>query len=140
MTVPATGYPAGVATPDPFLIKYYGQSHSQPADAPLGTVTKKDTFALCIPEAWPYGLDINYRMLKISELKQAQGFPADYTLTPSTKGEQKKLIGNAVPVGLATSLVEHVLANDARSLDDYGGGVTPDSDVEVPSYQEVADD
>ena len=43
-----------------------------------------------------YGIvDISMRMLRISELKQIQGFPKDYILV-GTQEEQKKYLGNAV--------------------------------------------
>lgn len=43
-----------------------------------------------------YGIsDIKMRMLKVSELKVIQGFPADYTLY-GNQSDQKKFIGNSV--------------------------------------------
>jgi DNA (cytosine-5)-methyltransferase 1 len=51
-----------------------------------------------------YGIvDIKMRMLKIPELKMIMGFPKDYTLI-GTQAEQKKQIGNAVEVTMATVL------------------------------------
>ncbi len=51
-----------------------------------------------------YGIiDIKMRMLLIKELKRIQGFPEDYILI-GTKTEQKKYIGNAVEVTMATAL------------------------------------
>jgi len=44
--------------------------------------------------------DIKMRMLKVQELKEIMGFPADYTLI-GTQAEQKKYIGNAVEVNMA---------------------------------------
>ena len=44
--------------------------------------------------------DIKMRMLKIQELKEIMGFPADYTLI-GRQDEQKKYIGNAVEVNMA---------------------------------------
>lgn len=53
-----------------------------------------------------YGiLDIKMRMLRIPELKKIMGFPEDYNLI-GTQAEQKKFIGNAVEVNVATALVE----------------------------------
>lgn len=53
-----------------------------------------------------YGIiDIKMRMLKILELKQIQGFPADYVLH-GTKADQKKFIGNAVEVNQAKVILE----------------------------------
>lgn len=51
-------------------------------------------------------LDIHYRMLKLSELKLAQGFPKDYILDPNSETVAKKHIGNAVHVDCAHALVE----------------------------------
>lgn len=53
-----------------------------------------------------YGIiDIMMRMLRIPELKKIMGFPEDYVLM-GTQAEQKKYIGNAVEVHMATALVE----------------------------------
>lgn len=53
-----------------------------------------------------YGIiDIKMRMLRIPELKKIMGFPEDYILV-GTQAEQKKFIGNAVEVNVATALVE----------------------------------
>ncbi len=53
-----------------------------------------------------YGiLDIKMRMLRIPELKKIMGFNEDYILI-GTQAEQKKFIGNAVEVNIATALVE----------------------------------
>ncbi|MHB9286772.1 DNA cytosine methyltransferase [Halobacteriales archaeon Cl-PHB] len=125
----------GLATP--FFVEYYGQSDSAPVDAPLPTVTTKDRHALCVPEAWPWGLDVRYRMLQPDELKRAQGFPADYDLAGETKKAVTKQIGNAVPVHLASALCKHLLVSENPSLSTYGGGIQPSPDVEVPSYEEV---
>ena len=106
---------------------------------PLPTQPASDRFALCVPELWPWGLDVRYRMLHPAELKQAQGFPADYEIT-GTKAEQTKQIGNAVPVGLAKALIEHVLTAEAPSLGTYGGGISREENATVPDYEEVASD
>lgn len=51
-----------------------------------------------------YGIiDIKMRMLKIPELKQIMGFPKNYTLV-GTQAQQKKYIGNAVEVSIASAL------------------------------------
>lgn len=53
-----------------------------------------------------YGIiDIKMRMLRIPELKKIMGFPEDYILV-GTQAEQKKFIGNAVEVCVATAMVE----------------------------------
>ena len=53
-----------------------------------------------------YGIvDIKMRMLRIPELKQIMGFPANYQLV-GTQADQKKYIGNAVEVNMARVLCE----------------------------------
>lgn len=53
-----------------------------------------------------YGIvDIKMRMLRIPELKKIMGFPENYILI-GTQAEQKKFIGNAVEVTVATAIVE----------------------------------
>lgn len=53
-----------------------------------------------------YGIvDIKMRMLRIPELKMIMGFPKDYILIGS-QADQKKFIGNAVEVKVATAIVE----------------------------------
>jgi len=62
-----------------------------------------------------YGIiDIKMRMLRIPELKKIMGFPEDYILV-GTQAEQKKFIGNAVEVTVATALVE-ATANGVKQL------------------------
>ena len=72
-----------------------------PVDEPLPTVTTRDRFALVVPDALSYGLDIRFRMLQPRELAAAMGFPSDYEFA-GNKTETTKQIGNAVPVNLAT--------------------------------------
>ena len=50
-------------------------------------------------------INIYMRMLSATELKQAQGFPIDYTLV-GTQTEQKKFIGNAVECHMSQALCE----------------------------------
>jgi DNA (cytosine-5)-methyltransferase 1 len=139
MTVTARkAAPAGLATP--FLVDYHGQSDVRALSRPLGTVETKDRYALCVPEAWPWGLDIGYRMLQPRELKQAQGFPADYHLAGDTKAKVTAQIGNAVPVNLARTLAGHLLVDETPSLSTYGCGITPTDGVDVPRYTEVLSD
>ncbi|MFW5903723.1 MAG: DNA cytosine methyltransferase, partial [Halolamina sp.] len=140
MTVPASKpAPAGLATPAvyPFLDDYQGPA--APVDAPIGTLTARDRFALAVPELWPWGIDVRYRMLQPRELKRAQGFPADYEIS-GTKADRVGQIGNAVPVTLARTLTTHVLTTTDPDLGTYGGGVRADPDAEIPDYEEVVSD
>jgi DNA (cytosine-5)-methyltransferase 1 len=121
----------------PFIDDYEGPA--KPLDQPLGTVTSRDRFALCVPEMWPWGLDIRYRMLQPDELKQAQGFPADYEIV-GTKQNRTEQIGNAVPVNMAKALCTHALTPGDPDLGTYGGGISDDGGAGVPSYDEVTAD
>lgn len=109
----------------------------KPLTEPLGTVTTTDKFSLCTSELWPHGFDVRYRMLEAVELKQAQGFDADYTLT-GVKDDKKRLIGNAVPVNLAKNLCEHLLTTTSPNLGSFGGGLNKESNVDIPPYEEVS--
>ena len=100
----------------PFIDDYEGPPAS--LSEPLGTVTSRDRFALCLPELYPWGLDIRYRMLQPRELKRAQGFPDDYEIR-GNKTETTRQIGNAVPVTLAKRLVESLLSSSEPALTDY---------------------
>jgi DNA (cytosine-5)-methyltransferase 1 len=91
-----------------FLVEYYGNSDTQPVEDPLPTVTTKDRHALCVPDLYPYGLDLRYRMLQPRELAAAQGFPDEYDFA-GNKTETTKQIGNAVPVNLGKALVTQLL-------------------------------
>lgn len=138
-TVTAQNHDGRLVTP--FLVQYNGEpKHSaKRIDEPLPTLSTKARYALCDPQVYPYGIDLRYRMLDPPETKQAQGFPADYELTPSNKGDKRTLIGNAVPVGMATTLCEHILAAETASLSTFGAGLS-ESDVDIPEYEEVVSD
>lgn len=105
----------------PFLVEYYGNSDTADIEEPLPTVTTKDRHALCVPDLYPWGLDLRYRMLQPHELAAAQGFPADYEFV-GNKGERTEQIGNAVPVNLAQALVTEALTRHAPSLQDHNSG------------------
>jgi DNA (cytosine-5)-methyltransferase 1 len=124
-TVTATGSDPYVTRP--YLIQYNGQSASQPTDEPLPTVTTRDRFALCVPDLYPWGLDIRYRMLQPRELAAAMGFPESYEFC-GTKTETTEQIGNAVPVNLARALVENILVDDAPSLSTFTDPATAATD------------
>lgn len=110
----------------PFLVEYYGNGGSQPVDEPLPTVTTKDRFALVVPELYPLGLDVRFRMLQPRELAAAMGFPDDYEFA-GNKTETTEQIGNAVPVSLAKSLCRTLLTASEPTLEGYG------SSEEVPA-------
>jgi len=102
----------------PFLVEYYGNGYSNSVDKPLPTVTTRDRFALVVPEAFPFGLDIRFRMLQPRELAAAMGFPPDYEFA-GNKTETTKQIGNAVPVNLAKALTKQLLVGEEPSLQTF---------------------
>ncbi|MFC6720864.1 DNA cytosine methyltransferase [Natrialbaceae archaeon GCM10025810] len=124
----------------PFLVEYYGNSTAASIDDPLPTVTTKARHALIVPECYPWGLDLRYRLLEPDETKQAQGFPADYEIVGDTKKSIRKQIGNAVPVNMAAALCRHVLTTEMPSLSTFGGGIQADPGAEIPPYEEVIGD
>jgi len=121
-TVTATGSQPGLI--QPFIDEFYGQGTPNSINEPLPTVTTKDRFALVIPECYPFGLNIRYRMLKPQELAAAQGFPSDYEFV-GNKTETTEQIGNAVPVSLAKSLCKHLLTSHDPTLFSFTDGETP---------------
>jgi DNA (cytosine-5)-methyltransferase 1 len=115
-TVTAKNHDGHVVTP--YLVQYYGQSDAVGIDEPLPTVTTRDRFALVLPEHYPWGLDIRFRMLQPRELAAAMGFPPDYEFA-GNKTETVEQIGNAVPVNLAKSLCGRLLAGRDPTLSSF---------------------
>jgi DNA (cytosine-5)-methyltransferase 1 len=114
----------------PFVVNYQGRPRG--VDEPLPTVVGSDTLALCTPEAYPWGLDVRYRMLQPRETMQAQGFPPDYELAASTKSGKRELIGNAVPAGLAKSLTGVLFEpTEQPTLNRFGATPEPAADASV---------
>jgi DNA (cytosine-5)-methyltransferase 1 len=118
LTIPTSKRPAGLASPE--LVPFLDDCQGPPLATaiPLGTQTATEKYALVVPEHYPWGLDVTYRMLQPHELKQAQGFPEDYEIA-GTKPERTEQIGNAVPVTLAKALVESLLTDALSTLMDY---------------------
>jgi DNA (cytosine-5)-methyltransferase 1 len=94
-----------------FLITYYGadgkpETQKQSLDAPLGTVTTRDRFALVTVNGVEHEItDIATRMLAPRELFRAQGFRVTYDLSGLTKTQQIALCGNSVCPPVAEALV-----------------------------------
>lgn len=107
-----------------FLLRYNGTNIGQRLDAPLGTATTKERFAMVQVHGVPHVItDIGMRMLHWRELAAAQGLPADYRWTgPDGEhlGKTKiiRLIGNSVSPPPATALLRSVLgiAHTERGL------------------------
>lgn len=70
----------------------------RPASEPVTTLTTKPG------QLW-WVRDGMYRLWTDDERKQAHGFPATYDLCGATKAEAAKLIGNAVPIGMARAVI-----------------------------------
>lgn len=116
-----------------FLVKYYGtEIDAHGLDAPLGTVTTRDRFAVVTVtiDAVTFVLvDIGMRMLEPRELANAQGFPRDYILDPVCwyvtdtgnrkhgrlpKSQQIAKIGNAVCPVMSEALVRANISAEMR--------------------------
>lgn len=91
----------------PYLIQYHGATRPGAervwdVERPAPTIDTSNRLALVIPGFDGVAFDIRYRMLRVDELARAQGF-VDYKFT-GTKKDQKRQIGNAVPVNTAKAL------------------------------------
>ena len=91
-----------------FLVVYYGTDGSggwQTLDRPLRTITTIDRFALIRHD----GNEPRIRMLQVPELKRAMGFDEDFNLSPNSRRDRIRLLGNGVcpPVmeGIVNSLI-----------------------------------
>jgi DNA (cytosine-5)-methyltransferase 1 len=99
-----------------FLIKYYGNEEGgHGLDAPIGTVTTLDRFAVVtvtIDTVTYVIVDIGMRMLTRRELANAQGFPRGYILDPIGPNGKPlsisssiRMIGNSVCPDVPDALV-----------------------------------
>lgn len=129
----------GKAVIQPFLKQYNGTGTAEAIDEPLTTVTTKHRQGLAvvtfgqrmddlrgrfahrpamislINTMEELGIfDIGYRMLENDELKQAQGFPADYQIM-GTKAEVTKQIGNSVHTAVARAICQAIGGAGRRS-------------------------
>lgn len=116
-TVTAKNHDGHLVTP--YLVEYYGNGGAKAIDEPLPTVTTKDRFGLVVPELFPWGLDVLFRMLRPDELAAAQGFPEDYEFAGGTKSSVTEQIGNAVPVNLATELCRQLLLDGGPTIESF---------------------
>jgi DNA (cytosine-5)-methyltransferase 1 len=122
-TVTAKNHDGHVVTP--YLRIYNGNSGTRPASEPLPSQPATDRFGLVVPELYPWGLDIEYRMLQPRELARAQGFPEDYGFVGDTKATVTEQIGNAVPVNLARALCSSLLDQGSPTLETFVGEGDP---------------
>lgn len=89
---------------DRFVMPYYGSGSGltgRSLDRPLGTITTRDRWAVVDGD--------KMRMLSVSEIRAAMGFPDDYQLPDSHK-LAVHLLGNAVVPVVARDLIEAVQA------------------------------
>ena len=101
-----------------FLVVYYGSDRAggwQPLERPLRTLTTVDRFGLV---RWVDGI-ATFRMLQVSELRRAMGYPDDAVLARGSRRDRVKLLGNGVcpPVmeAVVQSLVSEAAAIAGRS-------------------------
>lgn len=93
-----------VARGSRFLCAYYkserARSHTRSVDMPCGTIVTHDRFLVVNGD--------HARFLTVQEMLKLQDFPADYILC-GTASDHKKMIGNAVHVGMGEIILRSVL-------------------------------
>lgn len=86
---------------DRFLISYYGTSRGgHSLDAPIGTITTRDRYALVDGD--------RLRMLSVDEARAAMSFPSSYQL-PVNRATAMMLLGNAVAPTVSEVLCRAVM-------------------------------
>lgn len=78
-------------------------------DEPAPTICARGRVTLVVGWIRAWGIDILFRMLEPHELAAATGFPASYVFV-GNKTQKTRLIGNAVPVGMARALVRAIFS------------------------------
>ena len=95
---------AEIGKSEPFLIVYYGSDGSggwQPLDRPLRTITTLDRFALVVPTTRGHQM----RMLQVTELRRAMGYPANYNFVKGSRRDRIKMLGNGVCPPVMKSII-----------------------------------
>lgn len=86
---------------DRFLISYYGTSRGgHSLDAPIGTITTRDRYALVDGD--------RLRMLSVDEARAAMSFPESYQL-PVNRATAMMLLGNAVAPAVSQVLCSAIM-------------------------------
>ncbi len=88
-----------------FLVVYYGSDRAggwQPLDRPIRTLTTLDRFGLV---RWVNGV-ATFRMLQVSELRRAMGYPEVAMLERGSRRDRVKLLGNGVCPPVMKAVVE----------------------------------
>ena len=89
------------------LVPYYGSARGgRPLSRPVGTITTRDRYAVIDGD--------RMRMLDVSELRAAMGFPPSYPLT-GTREEQVHQLGNAVVPAVAAHVVRQLLGANTNA-------------------------
>ena len=122
LPTPTIATAGAIGLVEPFLVKYNGTSHVSSIDQPVPTVTTKPRFGLARPlitvNGEHYELDVKFRILNASELKQAMGFPPDYVLTGS-QSDQVRCVGNAVSHRLARNLIGAAITQNPNFASEF---------------------
>lgn len=88
----------------PYIVRFNNNCIGQAIDKPLGAITTKDRFALCVPlVVGDIVVDIEFRMLTYRENARAMGFDDDYEFEGNREKKMRQ-IGNAVEVHQAMAL------------------------------------
>jgi hypothetical protein len=104
----------------PFLIRYNGTGIGADLGEPLGALTTKERYALCLPVTRGYLLvDVYFRMFKPVEMARAHSYPASFAFVnaagkPASNQDATKMIGNSWPIDMGAALVVVQLAPRAR--------------------------
>lgn len=103
-----------LGTQQDFLVVYYGSDRAggwQPLDRPLRTLTTVDRFGLV---RWVDGV-ATFRMLQVSELRRAMGYPDDAVLKRGSRRDRVKLLGNGVCPPVMQAVVESLVVEAVTS-------------------------
>ncbi|GAA4824104.1 DNA cytosine methyltransferase [Sphingosinicella ginsenosidimutans] len=98
-----------------FLVVYYGSDRAggwQPLDRPIRTLTTLDRFGLV---RWVDGV-ATFRMLQVSELRRAMGYPEGAKLERGSRRDRVKLLGNGVCPPVMQTVVESLTHQAAEKL------------------------
>ena len=98
-----------------FLVVYYGSDRAggwQPLDRPIRTLTTLDRFGLV---RWVDGV-ATFRMLQVSELRRAMGYPEGAKLERGSRRDRVKLLGNGVCPPVMQAVVESLTRGAAERL------------------------
>jgi len=98
-----------------FLVVYYGSDRAggwQALDRPLRTLTTVDRFGLV---RWVDGV-ATFRMLQVSELRRAMGYPDEAVLDRGSRRDRVKLLGNGVCPPVMQAVVESLVSEAVAAV------------------------